>query len=433
MLSIRFVRGFCAVLDAAAVATIAHNISIWKRKAKSNITIRKISVSTISTLPSPEEDLEPVKPPDQVLSRLKEERDPVRLFRIFKDNACNPRLVENRFAFEDTIARLAGARRFDLVEDLLEHQKSLPQGHSEGFMIRIIMLYGKAGMPGHAIGTFHWMHVFKCERTVKSFNAVLKVLSSTRRFHQIFMLFDEVSTRFGISPDEITFNLVIKAFCEMSCLDSAYLLMMEMEKAGMGPDVFTYTTLISASYKAGRREVGNGLWNLMLLRGCLPNLATFNVRIQYLVNNRMAWHANRLLNKMTRMGIKPDELTYNLIIKGFFIIKDNEMAKRIYLSLQDGGCEPNNKINQTMVHYLSEGGELDLAFRICKESMTKNWFPSIESINKLLRLLMTSSHEESAREIMNLVRRRVPSYSVEGMKALQDIIDGGRKELKSGA
>ncbi|CAI8615706.1 unnamed protein product [Vicia faba] len=39
----------------------------------------------------------------------------------------------------------AAAKRFDYIEKLLEHQKTLPQSCSEGFVIRIITLYGKAG------------------------------------------------------------------------------------------------------------------------------------------------------------------------------------------------------------------------------------------------------------------------------------------------
>uniref|UniRef100_A0A804J874 Pentatricopeptide repeat-containing protein n=1 Tax=Musa acuminata subsp. malaccensis TaxID=214687 RepID=A0A804J874_MUSAM len=82
----------------------------------------------------------------------------------------NGLVVENSFAFEDTVSRLAGAGRFDLIERLLEHQKTLPQG----FIVRIIMLYGKARMSDHALKTFYQMHLFGCPPTVKSFNATLE-------------------------------------------------------------------------------------------------------------------------------------------------------------------------------------------------------------------------------------------------------------------
>ncbi|XP_022153643.1 pentatricopeptide repeat-containing protein At1g80150, mitochondrial isoform X2 [Momordica charantia] len=249
---------------------------------------------------------------EPALIKLKAERDPEKLFHLFKANAHNRLVIENRFAFEDTVSRLAGARRFDYIEHLLEHQKTLPQGRREGFIIRIIMLYGKAEMIKHAVDTFYDMHLYGCRRTVKSFNAVLKVLMKTRDLGAIEAFLSEAPEKFDIELDIISVNIVVKAFCDIGILSRAYLLMLEMEKVGIRPDVVTYTTLISAFYKDNLCEISNGLWNLMVLRGCLPNLASFNVRIQYLVDRRRAWEANKLMNVMRNIGIVPDEVTYNL-------------------------------------------------------------------------------------------------------------------------
>ena len=51
--------------------------------------------------------------------KLKNEQDPEKLFHLFEANAHNRLVIENRFAFEDTVSRLAGAGRFDYIEHLL--------------------------------------------------------------------------------------------------------------------------------------------------------------------------------------------------------------------------------------------------------------------------------------------------------------------------
>ncbi|KAK2660378.1 hypothetical protein Ddye_006911 [Dipteronia dyeriana] len=229
--------------------------------------------------------------------KLRSERDPEKLFQLFKANSHNRLVIENRFAFEDTVSRSAGARRFDYIEHLLEHQKTLPQGGREGFIVRIIMLYAKAGMTKHAIDTFYDMHLYGCKRTIKSFNAALKVLSQTRNLESIEAFLAEVPEKFDLQLDIFSVNIVLKAFCEMGIVDKAYLIMINAEKLGIKPDVVTCTTLISALYTSKQFEIGNGLWNLMVRKGCLPNLLTFNVRIQYWVNSRRAcmkkkWYPN---------------------------------------------------------------------------------------------------------------------------------------------
>ncbi|KAK9281341.1 hypothetical protein L1049_004241 [Liquidambar formosana] len=403
MLSLRPVRRFCR---AAAAATVASRDSI--SNTSSNI------VPNCSGKPTALEE--------PALVKLKAERDPEKLFQLFKANAHNRLVIENRFAFEDTVSRLAGARRFDYIEHLLEHQKTLPQGRREGFILRIIMLYLKAGMIKHAVNTFYDMHLFGCPRTVKSFNATLKVLTQTRDLDAIESFLREVPVKFGIVLDVFSVNIVIKAFCEMGILDKAYLVMVEMEKVGIRPDVVTYTTLISAFYKNNRWEVGNGLWNLMVMRGCLPNLATFNVRIQFLVNRRRAWQANSLMGMMQFLGMTPDEVTYNLVIKGFCQAGYLEMAKRVYSALLEKGYKPNIKIYQTLIHYLCKGGQFKMAYALCKDCMKKNWFPNVDTIHKLLEGLQKNQQLDQARAIMTLARRRVPPFPTDQLQAMQSIL-----------
>ncbi|KAJ0007506.1 hypothetical protein Pint_30090 [Pistacia integerrima] len=400
MPSVRPIRRFCN--SAAAVAST---------------NPRAVALNNIQN-PKPLVD-KPLEEP--ALVRLKAERDPEKLFQLFKANAHNRLVIENKFAFEDTVSRLAGARRFDYIEHLLEHQKSLPQGRREGFIVRIIMLYGKAGMTKQAVDTFYDMHLYGCKRTVKSFNAALKVFSQSRDLEAIQTFLLNVPQQFHIMLDIFSVNIVIKVFCEMGILNKAYLIMVEMEKMGIKPDVVTYTTLISAFYKNNRVEIGNGLWNLMLRKGCLPNLATFNVRIQYLVNRRQSWQANSLMCLMQHLRIMPDEVTYNLVIKGFCQAGYLEMAKRVYSAMHGRGYKPNVKIYQTMIHYLCKGGEFDLAYTMCKDCMKKSWFPNVDTIYTLLEGLKKNKQLEKAKMILSLARKRVPPFSSDQLSSLQSI------------
>ncbi|KAF6151163.1 hypothetical protein GIB67_037371 [Kingdonia uniflora] len=271
-------------------------------------------------------------------------------------------LLRKRVAFEDTISRLAGARRFDYIENLLEHQKTLSQGRREGFVVRIIMLYGKARMMKHALA--------------------------------IKLFLDVVPKEYSIEPDVFSVNIVIKAFCDMGFLETAYLFMIEMEKAGIKPDVFRIQRFF-----------------LLLIRT--------KILRSYLVTIRRAWDANKLLCTMHCFGISPDEVTFNLVTKGFCLAGYLEMAKKVYSSLHGKGYKPNSRIYQTMMHYLCIGREFDLAFTMYKDSMKKNWFPSGDTISRLLEGLVKNANHKDAEVIMMFVRRRVPPYSVKDLKAFE--------------
>ncbi|ESQ27046.1 hypothetical protein EUTSA_v10018671mg [Eutrema salsugineum] len=397
MLSLRPIRRFCH--SSSFIATGSAHIP-----TESNLS----------------QGLKPLEEP--ALVKLKSERDPEKLFKLFKANATNQLVIENRFAFEDTVSRLAGARRFDFIEDLLEHQKTLRQGRREGFIVRIIMLYGKAGMTKHALDTFYDMDSYGCKRTVKSFNATLKVLTLKPDLHAIQDFLRDVPSKYGVEIDAVSFNIVIKSACEMGFLDRAYLAMMEMEKSGVKPDVVTYTTLISAFYKHDMYVIGNGLWNLMVLKGCRPNLTTFNVRIQFLVNRRRAWDANDLLMLMPKLQMEPDSVTYNMVIKGFFLAGFPEMAERVYTAMHGQGYKPNEKIYQTMIHYLCKAKKFDLAYTMCKDCMRKKWYPNLDTVGMLLNGLVQKGQLDQAKLIMALIHKRVPPFRKEQLVSLKSIL-----------
>ena len=279
-------------------------------------------------------------------------------------------------------------------------------------------------MTQHAVKTFYDMHLFRCPRTVKSFNAALMVLAKTKNFDSIVEFLGTVPQRFEIQVDIYSVNIAIKAFCEMGKLQEAYLFMLEAENQGVKPDVVTYTTLVSAFYRCRRWEIGNGLWNRMVLKGCMPNLATFNVRIQFLVSMRRAWDANSLMELMQRVGVAPDEVTFNLVIKGFCQAGFIDMAKRVYAALQGKGYKSNNKIYQTMIHYLCKSGDFDLAYTMCKDSMQKNWFPNVDTICMLLKGLKRNGQILKGRNILTLAERRKPPFSSNHLAAMQSILSG---------
>lgn len=64
-----------------------------------------------------------------------------------------------------------------------------------------------------------------------------------------------------------------------------------------------------------------------------------------------------------------------------------------------------------------------MAFKLCKDSMEKNWFPNVDTIHNLLKGLQNNSKYRNAIEIFNLVRKKHPPYSIEELKTFQDILD----------
>ncbi|KAL0012535.1 hypothetical protein SO802_007643 [Lithocarpus litseifolius] len=162
----------------------------------------------------------------------------------FKKSSESDRIRARHGIYESTVRRLATAKKFSMIEEILEAQKKYPEIAIEGFAIRLISLYGKAGMFDHAHKVFDEMPDLNCPRTVKSFNTLLAACVSTKKFDKVDEIFRGLPPKLSIEADLVSYNVVIKAFCEMGSLDTALSMFDELEKNGMEPDSFTFNTLL---------------------------------------------------------------------------------------------------------------------------------------------------------------------------------------------
>ncbi|XP_021719450.1 pentatricopeptide repeat-containing protein At3g13160, mitochondrial-like [Chenopodium quinoa] len=154
----------------------------------------------------------------------------------------------------------ANTKSFSLIEEILEDQKQYKDITDEGFTVRFICLYGKAGMFDHAHKLFDEMPELNCKRTVLSYNALLGTCVNSKNFDKVDGFFRELPGKLSIKPDVVSYNTVIKAFCEMGSLDSALSLLDEMEKEGLRPNLITFNILLDAFYRKLRFLDGDKLW-----------------------------------------------------------------------------------------------------------------------------------------------------------------------------
>lgn len=188
---------------------------------------------------------------------FKLESDPQKLVHTFKQSAEQQRFRRLETPYKVTVKKLAFAKEFDAIEEILEHSLQVSKPCSEVFIIRIIMLYGLAGMPQHAIKTFHRMKNLNISPTIKSFNALLNALVKSENPKLAHDFYKDIDN-FGVSANLKTYTIVVKAICKMNEHESALSFLDEIRKHGCEPDIFTYNVILSALYQQGKyKEAGD--------------------------------------------------------------------------------------------------------------------------------------------------------------------------------
>ncbi|GLT82955.1 hypothetical protein SLE2022_012740 [Rubroshorea leprosula] len=139
-----------------------------------------------------------------------------------------------------------------------------------------------------------------------SFNALTGSCVNSKKFDEVNRLFKELPEILSIIPDIVSHNTAIKAFCEMDSLDSASLMLVEMEKKGVEPDLITYTMLLEAFYNNGKFVDGENNWKGMVEKNRAPDIRSYNARLHGLVTEKRTKDAVELVGEIRSNGLKLD-------------------------------------------------------------------------------------------------------------------------------
>ncbi|CAI0393472.1 unnamed protein product [Linum tenue] len=280
--------------------------------------------------------------------------------KIFKSPAKMGSYQSGDSSFYSLIETYANNCDFESLEKVLGRMKRENRVFLEKSFILVFRAYGKAGFPGKALELFDRMaDEFQCKRTVKSFNSVLNVVIHAGLFRQALEFYDHVvsSKHVNISPNVLSFNLIIKALCKLGLVDKAIQVFRDMPVRQCDPDVYTYCTLMDGLCKEDRIDEAVSLLDEMQVEGCFPNPPTFNVLINGLCKKGDLARAGKLVDNMFFKGCVPSEVTYNTLIHGLCLKGKLDKAVSLLDRMVSSKCVPNEVTYGTVINGLVKQGK----------------------------------------------------------------------------
>lgn len=246
---------------------------------------------------------------------------------------------------------------------------------------------------------FDEMPESKCERTVKSVNALLGACVNSKKFNRVDALFRELQEKLGVEPDVVSYNTVIKGFCAMGSLDSALAMVDEMEGKGLVPDLITFNTLLDGFYGKGRFVDGEKVWRKMEASKVVPDIRSYNAKLVGLVSEKKMVEAVELVGELGSKGVEADVHSCNALIRGYCKDGNLEEVKRWYGEWEKYDCAPDRATFATLIPFLCEKGELDWAFELCKGVITRRRLVDGAVLQVVIDALVKESKIEEAKKL----------------------------------
>lgn len=311
----------------------------------------------------------------------------------------------NEALYSVVITKLAVAKNFDAIDDVMERIKS-EKGLcriSETFFYNVIKVYGNvAGRRDRAIEILFDMPKYGCWPSVKTFNFVLNLVVNAKRFdivHEVYL----GGVKLGIEIDACCLNIMIKGLCRRGDLDGAFKVLDEFPQQKCKPNVRTYSILMDELCDRGKVEEAFWLLERMERENIEPDTVAFNILISGLRKQGRVDEGMELLHKMRLKGCRPNQATYQEILYGLIDAKKHAEAKDFMGQMTSEGVSPSFDSFKSIIKGLCEKNLVEDVDWVLKQMVRHEFVPKRGLWMQIIRCLFSGHNSYACFSIEEIV------------------------------
>ncbi|KAI3853839.1 hypothetical protein MKX03_001167 [Papaver bracteatum] len=370
--------------------------SLQKRRC---FTIFAKSISTSSTDPLRKLNHKDWLAPNEVLKIFNTIRDPDSLINALERVSQRKDYKPNETLFTLVISKLSQSKNFDAINDIMKRIKTEEKSRcklSDDFFYFVIKIYGNVGgYVEEAVRTLFAMPDYRCWPSTRTFNFVLNLLVSSRRYeiiHEVYL----GAAKLGVVVDTCSLNILIKGLCKNDDVKEAFELLDEFPKQDCQPNAVTYSTLMHCLCRNGRIDEAFKLLERMENEVCEPDAITFNVLISGLGKQGRADEGIELLDKMKMNGCKPNSGSYQVVLYSIIDSKKFVDAKRFMDRMMSEGFSPSFLSYKTVIEGLCNENRLGDVDFVLNQMMHQGFVPKMGTWKKIVESIFRGREELSS-------------------------------------
>lgn len=179
-----------------------------------------------------------------------------------------------------------------------------------------------------------------CQMNTVLFTTLLKGLARAGQVDEAMRVYDKMRKEQSITPDLITFSILIKANCDAGRMEAALQLLTSMLDFGLQPDEVIFNNLFGGCVKSNNAALAKRLYGDMVASNVMPSNATFSILIRLYSQCKMLDEAVTLLRTEPDVRhVEPEPRLYSQLIQGCIRERQGRRALEVYkMLLERGPC-----------------------------------------------------------------------------------------------
>ncbi|XP_043688559.1 pentatricopeptide repeat-containing protein At3g59040 isoform X1 [Telopea speciosissima] len=310
-----------------------------------------------------------------------------------------------------------------VFETLLNDEIS-PLNPDQRMYHMMIYMYRKAGSYEKARRIFEKMTERKVPQTTVTYNSLMSFESN---YKEVSTIYDQMQ-RAGLQPDVVSYSLLINAYGKARREEEALAVFEEMLDAGVRPTLKVYNILLDAFAISGMTEEARTVFKCMRRDKCTPDLCSYTTMLSAYVNASDMEGAEKFFSRLKQDGFEPNVVTYGALIKGYAKINNLEKMMEKYEEMRIQGIEANQTIFTTIMDAHGRNRDFGSAVIWFKEMGSSGFPPDQKAKNILLSLVKTAEEKQEANELVGLVNHDPNDGTTSGFSNYDDDDDDDEED-----
>ncbi|KAD3068874.1 hypothetical protein E3N88_36754 [Mikania micrantha] len=329
-------------------------------------------------------------------SRAGDWRKALQVLFIMEKSKVSP----NLFVYNVAVYVLIKACKLEMAMKMLNRMELVDVSPNVVTYNCLIKGYCDAGRMLDAMDLIEGMHSKGCLPDKVSYHILMGFYCKDNRIKEIKDLMDKMLNKSKLTPDQVTYNMLIHMLSKYGHGFEAISFAKEAEERGFSIGKIEYSAIIHSFCQKGDIDKAKELVNHMCALGCMPDVVTYTDVINGLCSVGKVDEAKTLLQYMRKLGCKPNTVSYTALLKGLCINGKSSEAKEMLNMSEEEWWVPNSITYSVLMHGFRKEGKLNEARDIISEMIRKGFSPTPAEINLLIQSLCQQGRPDDAKKVM---------------------------------
>ncbi|KAM7265378.1 hypothetical protein ACFE04_003061 [Oxalis oulophora] len=304
-----------------------------------------------------------------------------------------------------TLVRFKQLKKWNLVAEILEWLRGQNWWYfNEMDYLMFITAYGKLGDFNKAERILSYMNKKGYAPNVVSHTALMEAYGISGRCNNAEAIFRRMQSS-GPQPSAVTYQLMLKIFVEANKFKEAeeiFESLLSEENTSMKPDQKMFHMMIYMYKKAGNFEKARRTFAVMAERGVPRTTITYNSLMSFETNYK---EVSQIYDQMQRGGIRPDVVSYALLISAYGKGRREEEALAVFEEMLDAGVRPTRKAYNILLDAFAISGMVEQARTVFKSMRRDRYMPDLCSYTTMLSAYVNASDMEGAEKFFRRLKQ----------------------------